>query len=487
MTDDATGDPLAAQTAQLEALRLASLALDPDPGERAALAAAALAHVEAYLGVLETALTYRAPAEGLATPSLPFPPTGRPMSEALAFLKTAVDAPGIATASPRFAGYVPGGGLFHAALADFIAAGVNKYAGFASAAPGAARLENQTVRWLADAVGYPDEALGVLTSGGSIATLTALVAARDAAGASGPGALYLTDFTHHCVDKALHVIGCGGLPTRRVATDARTRMDVEALAEAVRRDRAQGVRPWLVVASAGATDTGAVDPLNAIADLCEAEGIWLHVDGAYGGLFRLCPEASDVLAGIDRADTLVLDPHKTLFLPYGVGAVLARDGARLLRSFSADAQYMQRLDDLGAGPSPADLGPELTRHFRALRLWLPLQLAGVDAFRAALSEKIGLARHMHARLTATPGFEVLAPPDLSILAWRYRPESGDINAFNSSLSARLRQEGRVFLSDTRIGGDVWLRCAILSFRTHFREVEEMLSAVTAAARAVAVC
>ncbi|MBC7986648.1 MAG: amino acid decarboxylase, partial [Sphingomonadaceae bacterium] len=278
-------------------------------------------------------------------------------------------------------------------------------------------------------------------------------------------------------DKALHIAGLGKSPRRTIATDERHRMRLDALEAAIETDRGAGVEPWLVVASAGTVDTGAVDPLADIAALCARHGLWLHVDGAYGGLFALCDEGRTALAGIEAADTLALDPHKTLFLPYGTGAVLARDGAHLLASFSATADYMRPLGALDVGPSPADLSPELTRHFRALRLWLPLQIAGVAAFRAAMSEKIQLARYFHARLAETPGFDPGPPPDLSVVAFRYLPESGDADTFNDRLLARIQDEGRVLLSGTRIDGRSWLRCAILSFRTHLAHVDEAIDII----------
>jgi aromatic-L-amino-acid decarboxylase len=381
-------------------------------------------------------------------------------------------------------GYIPGGGLFHSALGDFLAAASNKYAGFASAAPGAVRLENALIAWLAEVVGYPAEAAGTLTSGGSLANLTAIVAAREARDPDGGGAVYSTEFVHHCLDKALHIAGRGRSPHRRVATDESHRMRPEALAEALERDQTDGIRPWLVIASAGTVDTGAVDPLPEIADLCARYGAWLHVDGAYGGLFMLCPEGRERLAGIERADSLALDPHKTMFLPYGTGAALVRDGQALKDAFSATAAYLEPFGPSSVGPEPADLSPELTRHFRGLRLWLPLQLAGIGAFRAAQSEKIGLARYFHARLSAMERWDAGPAPDLSVVAFRYRPAKGDADAFNEALLRRIQEEGRVFLSGTRIGGAPWLRCAILSFRTHIEHVDATIDALERAAAAL---
>ncbi|HEX8063107.1 MAG TPA: aminotransferase class I/II-fold pyridoxal phosphate-dependent enzyme, partial [Allosphingosinicella sp.] len=413
-----------------------------------------------------------------------FADQGRTPDEVLAYLDRCVDRPGIATASGRFMGYVPGGGLFHSAIGDFLAAASNKYAGFAPAAPGAVRLENATTAWLAKVVGFPETAAGTLTSGGSLANLTAIVAAREARDEDGGGAVYLSGSAHHCIDKALRIAGRARAPRRLIATDERHRMRADSLAEALERDRADGIRPWLVVASAGTVDAGAVDPLADIAGLCETHGAWFHVDGAYGGLFMLCEEGRRALAGIERADTVALDPHKTMFLPYGTGAVVARDGRTLLDAFSASADYIRPFAEDGVGASPGDLSPELTRHFRALRLWLPLQLAGVGAFRAAQSEKIGLARYFHERLSAKAGWETGPAPDLSIVAFRYRPASGDIDAFNRNLLQQLQEEGRIFLSGTRIGGADWLRCAILSFRTHLKHVDEAIEVLARLAAAL---
>ena len=464
-----------AARAELVRLQTQAAPLEPDAQERAALASAAFEHARQFLDGLADGPTYRGWKGGGAGRLDPeFPEDGRSPEAALAYLDRCVDGPGITTASPRFMGYVPGGGLFHSAIGDFLAAASNKYAGFAPAAPGAVRLENAVTAWLAGVIGFPATAAGTLTSGGSLANLTAIVAAREARDEEGGGAVYLTRFAHHCIDKALRIAGRARAPRRVIATDERHRMRSDALAEALERDSAEGVRPWLVVASAGTVDTGAVDPLAEIASLCERHGVWFHVDGAYGGLFMLCEEGRRVLAGIERSDTAALDPHKTLFLPYGTGAVVARDGQALLDAFSASADYIRPFSDADVGPSPGDLSPELTRHFRALRLWLPLQLAGVAAFRAAQSEKIGLARYFHARLSTTQGWEVGPPPDLSIVAFRYRPAEGDADAFNRRLLQRLQEEGRVFLSGTRIDGSDWLRCAILSFRTHLAHVDETI-------------
>jgi aromatic-L-amino-acid/L-tryptophan decarboxylase len=464
--------------AEIERLREATAPLEPDSLARRKLGGQALDHALAFLDQVESAPSLRPATEVFAERLHPeFREEGRDPGLVLDYVGTCIERPGIATTSPRFMGYIPGGGLFHSALGDMLAAASNKYSGFAPAAPGAVRIENACTAWLASVIGYPEEAAGTLTSGGSVANFTAIVAAREARDADGGGAVYLTRFAHHCVDKALHIAGRSRSPRRLIATDGNYRMSVEALEAALEEDRRNGVRPWLVVASAGTVDTGSVDPLSEIAELCRRHDAWFHVDGAYGGLFALCDEGRVLLRGIEQADSVALDPHKTLFLPYGTGAVVVRDGKHLLDAFSASADYIRPFSETDVGPSPADLSPELTRHFRALRLWLPLQIAGIAAFRAAQAEKLALARYFHARLSELDGWDAGPPPDLSVVAFRHLPKSGDIDDFNERLLRHVQQEGRVMMSGTRIDGSYRLRCAILCFRTHLEHVDEAVDAV----------
>ncbi len=461
---------------ECERLRVEAQPLEPDADQRAALGGQAMAHALAYLDQVEEAPSNRPWSEVFARTLDPeFTDAGRDPAAVLDYVATCIDRPGFATTSPRFMAYIPGGGLFHAGLGDLLAAVSNKYSGFASASPGAVRIENACTDWLASVVGYGPGAGGTLTSGGSIANLTAIVAAREARDPDGGGAIYKTQFVHYCVDKALHIAGRGRSPKREIATDAAHRMDVGALEFALARDGRDGVRPWLVVASAGTVDTGAIDPLPEIAALCRRYGAWLHVDGAYGGLFALCDEGRAKLAGIEQADSIALDPHKALFLPYGTGAAVVRDRQHLLDAFSATGAYIQPLGESEVGPSPADLSPELTRHFRALRLWLPLQIAGIAAFRAAQAEKLALAQYFHARLAQIDGFDPGPLPQLSVVAFRY----GEDDAFNERLIKHLQDEGRVMLSGTRIDGRFLIRCAILSFRTHVEHVDQAIDAIVA--------
>jgi len=463
---------------EIERLRAQTRPLEPDSGQRRALGGQALDHALAFLDGIEDAPTLRPPEEAFSLRLDPeFTEGCRDPASVLDYVDACIVKPGIAATSPRFMGYIPGGGLFHAALGDMLAAATNKYSGFAPAAPGAVRIENACTQWLAKVIGYPDGAAGTLTSGGSIANLTAVVTAREARDPDGGGAVYLTRFAHHCVDKALHIAGRGRAPRRVIATDEQYRMSLDALEQALEEDRRNGVRPWLVIASAGTVDTGALDPLPEIAELCRRYGAWFHVDGAYGGLFALCDEGREKLCGIEQADSVALDPHKTLFLPYGTGAVVVRDGQQLHDAFSASAAYIQPFAETDVGPSPSDLSPELTRHFRALRLWLPLQIAGVAAFRAAQAEKLKLARYFHARLSEMDGWDAGPEPDLSVVAFRYLPKSGDVDQYNERLIHHIQREGRVMLSGTRIDGGYRLRCAILCFRTHIEHVDECLDAL----------
>jgi len=468
---------------ELVALKSAMRSLEPNSDDRRALGGQALDHALTYLDAIPDAPANNSWSDVFAQRLDPeFTAGGREAGEIFDYLAQCVERPGFATTSPRFMAYIPGGALFYSAIGDFLAAVSNKYSGFSSASPGAVRLENACVAWLAQVVGFPVDSAGTLTSGGSIANLTAIVAARDALDEQGGGAIYRTKFAHYCVDKALHIAGRGRAPRRVIATDELHRMSAAALDEAMCRDAAEGIRPWLVVASAGTVDTGAIDPLDEIADVCARHGAWFHVDGAYGGLFSLCDEGKAKLQGIERADSIALDPHKTLFLPYGTGAVLIRDGAKLLSSFSASADYIRPLGESEVGTSPAELSPELTRHFRALRLWLPIQLAGTDAFKAAQTEKLKLARYFHARLSKIDGFDAGPEPQLSVVAFRYIPPDGsDPDAFTEGLFRRLTDEGRIMFSGTRIDGAYYIRCAILSFRTHVEHVDE---AIEALARAV---
>lgn len=469
-------------TKRLDALRTATLGLEPDAARRDAWNAAALAHAERWLESLP-ALPGYVPDDARAEAAFELPEEGPSTIEnTLSVLADAVDRVGVNESSPNFFGFIPGSGIYAGALGDYLAAVSNRYAGVTYAGPGAVRLEQRLVRWFADEIGYPAEAAGDLTSGGSIGNLSAVVAAREAYGIRAKEiertVVYVSRQTHHSVTKALRIAGLGECVLRLVPLDASYRMRPDALAGLAGEDRAQGLRPWLVVASAGATDTGAVDPLAALADVTESEGLWLHVDAAYGGAFALCEPGRRILRGVERSNSLVVDPHKGFFLPFGSGLVLARDGAPLHRAHTYSASYMQDADRFAAGAiSPSELSPELTRPFRGLRLWLALRLAGVAAFRAALEEKLLLARYFHQRLSQHPDFEVGPAPDLSVVTFRLRAPADRADEMNAALALAIQQDGRIYLSSTQLEQRFTLRLAILNARTHRAHVDRALEVI----------
>ena len=452
--------------------------LEPPANRREEMARLAISHAETFLEQLPEVKTFEKEAGRSARLEQPFSENAGEFSDLLDTLKTAVNFEGINPASGGHLGYIPGGGIYPSAWGDFLADISNCYSGVAFASPGGARMERLLVQWMAGLVGYPPESGGDLTSGGSIANLTAIIAARETMGIRArqvdSSCIYTTSDSHHCIDKALRAAGLADCHRRLVPMDDCFRMDVSALKRMVIEDSATGLRPWLVIASAGTTDTGAVDPIDEIAGEAKRHDLWLHVDAAYGGFFLLCEEGRQVLRGLDKAHSIVLDPHKGMFLPYGSGAVLVRDEEWLAQSQTYQADYMQDAKFASGHYSPADLSLELTRPFRGLRFWLPLKLFGVAPFRAALAEKIWLARYFHKQLQETPGWETGPFPELSVVTYRFIPQQGDIDEFNKNLVAAVQADGKVFISSTLIDGKFYLRLAVLHFRTHLPHVEYLL-------------
>jgi aromatic-L-amino-acid decarboxylase len=389
------------------------------------------------------------------------------------------------TAGPGYLAYIPGGGVYAAALADFIACAVNRYVGVAQAAPVLAQIEATAAAWLCRLMGLPPGARGILTSGGSLSSFSAVVTARHErlGEAFADGVLYFSEETHHCIGKAARLAGFPRASLRALPTDARFRLQPAALARAIREDRARERRPFLVVANVGTTNTGAIDPLPELAAIAREHGLWLHADAAYGGFFRLAPEAEARLRGIEACDSITLDPHKGLFLPYGLGALLVRDGEALARVHREGASYVQDVTHAGA-LGFADLSPELSRDFRGLRLWLPLMLHGLPAFREQLAEKLALARRAYQELAGDPHFELLDEPQLSVVAFRLRAPAEQADRLGPELLRRVNDRKRVFLSSTRIRGRYALRICVLSFRTHAERVEDALLALRQEARAL---
>lgn len=403
-----------------------------------------------------------------------------PLGEALGILGEHVERSGHNLGSSRFLAYIPSGGLYESALADYLAAVTNRFSGVGYASPGATRMEETLLRWLAGVVGYPDTSEGDLTSGGSMAALSAVMAAREAFGIKSKTVtdrvVYITSQTHHTFRKALHITGMGDCVIRKLETDAGYRMSPAALQDAIAADRAQGLSPWLVAASAGTTDIGAVDPLDEIADITEKENVWFHVDAAYGGAFALCDDGKRRLKGLERTDSLILDPHKGFFLPGGVGVVLVRDGSKLFDAYHARGAYMQDMFH-DTERSPCDFSAELTRPFRALRFWLPFKMLGTAPFAAALEEKLLLAQYFYEQLADIDAIQMGPPPDLSIFTFRFIPKTGNADSYNKKLVEAIRDDGRVFLTSTTLDDRYVIRAAVLGYNTHLDDVDVALTVI----------
>ncbi|MCC6242965.1 MAG: aminotransferase class V-fold PLP-dependent enzyme [Gemmatimonadaceae bacterium] len=379
------------------------------------------------------------------------------------------------TTGPGYLAYIPGGGVYPAALADYISDATNRYTGIWMAAPALVQLEANVLEWLRDWMGFPTGTAGLLTTGGSGATFNAIAAAREQKLGTDirAGTLYTSSQGHHCINKAAKLAGIAADRVRSIPVDQQFRMDVDALANAIAADRAQGLTPFFVASSAGTTNTGAVDPLDDIADLCAREGLWHHVDGAYGAFFHMCPELRSLLSGLSRADSLTLDPHKGMFLPYGTGALLVRDGEALRALHSATAGYLP--ENQGDFYDPAQYGPELSRGFPGLRVWLSVKMFGAARYRAAIAEKRALALWAAEQVAAIPGVVMDAAPQLSLFAFHLGGPSlstlAQQNAATEALIKRVTARGRVFLSGCTVDGRYLARVCVLSFRTRRAEVE----------------
>ncbi len=478
-------------TQSMERLRELSRPLEPDSEQRKNWTDKVMAHAERFLDSLASGPAFRfSTSEGKGILDSPLSEEPLEVGQVLKLLSEHVDDPGCKLGTPGFFGFIPISSLYSAALGDYLGAATNPFAGNFFASPGAVRLEHLLTRWMADFVGYPGTAAGDLTSGGSMANLSAIIAARESRGLKARdydrAVVYMTLQTHHSVTKALRIAGMGECVQRLIPLDSAFRMRSEVLDQSIRDDESAGLLPWLVVASAGSTDAGVVDPLMSISQVAQAHGLWLHVDGAYGAMFALCEPGRKILAGMERADSLILDPHKGLFMPCGLGAVLVRNGKHLLEAFRYDASYMQDRASLASleEVSPSELSPELTRPFRGLRLWLSLKLIGVGPFRAALEEKLLLARYFYDRIREVEGVEVGPPPDLSVVIFRWRPKKGDADEYNHRLLKAVQREGRVFMTSTRLGGHFWIRLAVLCAATHREHIDLALEILKETSRRI---
>ena len=411
------------------------------------------------------------------------PETGAPLTSLLDQLFGSPEANGglvhksFNTTGPGYLAYIPGGGILHAAVADLIADVVNRYVGLWAPAPGLVQLETNVIRWFCAVVGYEAGSMGVLTTGGSQANLFAAILARsEKLGEElSDGVAYVSDQVHHSVEKAVALSGIRRQNVRRVSSDELFRIRIPELVGMIEEDRRAGRRPYLIVGSGGTTNTGAVDDLAALAQLARDEGLWLHVDAAYGGFFALTGRGREALRGLEHSDSVTLDPHKGLFLPYGTGLFLVRDGSTLRRAFSSDASYLPAIQHDDERIDFCEISPELSRDFRGLRVWLPIKMVGIDAFRRCLDEKLDLAQWAADQLRRIPGIEIVAEPQLSTVAFCLNLPGctlEETNQANRALLEEFNRPGRIFISGTMLRGRFTLRFCILSFRTHGRHMEE---------------
>ena len=391
---------------------------------------------------------------------------------------------------PRFLGYITSSAAPIGALADFLAAAVNPNAGAWKLSPLATEIEAQTVRWIAEFTGYPEDCGGLLVSGGNMANFVGLLAARTTTAGwdirktgltgaeSKPLCCYASKETHTWIQKAADMFGLGTDSIRWIPVDGKQRMDVPALEKRIREDREKGSQPFAVVGTAGSVSTGAVDELPEIAALCHEQKLWFHVDGAYGGIAALVPGAPGDLRGLTAADSIAVDPHKWLYAPLEAGCVLIRNPRDLLNTFSYKPPYYNFNEE---AINYFDFGPQNSRGFRALKVWLALRQAGRAGYMKMIADDMLLARHLYTILAAHPEFEVLTQ-SLSITTFRYVPESlrsaigteqveSILNRINQELLNKLDQSGEAFISNAMIDGKYVLRACIVNFRTSLRDIE----------------
>jgi aromatic-L-amino-acid decarboxylase len=409
----------------------------------------------------------------------PAPEHGREFAEVLAQFGDQVANYALRVNHPRFLAFVPSAPSFVSVLGDMLCAGTNFFAGVWLEAAGPSEVELVVLDWFRTLLGMPAGTRGLLTGGGSEATLTALHTARETLPRDerGNAVLYCADQRHRSVDRAARIMGLRPEQIRALPTGLDFRLSAEVVRAAVRRDRAEGRRPWLLVATAGTTNTGAVDPLPGLAEVCAEEKLWLHVDAAYGWSAVLVPEGRAALAGIDRADSITLDPHKWFAQCFEAGCVLVRDGRKLFDAFSTHAEYTQDVQAAEDEINFADHGIALSRRFRALKIWLSVKVLGLGWYRELVQRCMRLAEFAEATLRQAGCFEILSTPRLSILCFRYRPEGkneAQLEVINQRILHALKTDGRVFLSSTRLAGKLALRFCFVNWRTTADDVEQVV-------------
>ena len=419
----------------------------------------------------------------------PPPENGADPAAVLATVRDAVMGNIMHLDHPRFFAFVPGAGNFVSVMGDTLAAGFNVFAGTWLESSGPAQLEMLTIDWLREICGLPEGAGGLFVSGGSMANLTALAVARERLGPNEwhRAVLYCSDQTHSSVDRAARTLGIVGERLRRLPSDASYRLRRDDLRDAVRADRAAGLRPLAVIANAGTTNTGAVDPLPELADICHSEDLWLHVDGAYGAAAVLSPRGRNLLRGMDRADSLVLDPHKWLFQPYDLGCVLVRDAAGLEDAFAIMPEYLRDISAAAGEINYCDIGLELTRRFRALKLWMSIKVFGLAEFRAAIERGMQLAETAEALLREAGCWEIVTPAQLAVVTFRHGHSPGDTAAdseFHRRLFEAVVADGYSLVTSTELDSRPVLRLCTINPRTTEADLDETLGRLRGLAESV---
>jgi aromatic-L-amino-acid decarboxylase len=466
--------------------------LELSPADMRALADEVVARVVGHISTLSSQpscgdVRAEALCRSMREPAPEHPAALTPLLDAFfdEWLPRSFTAPG-----PGYLAFIPGGGLFPAAVADFIADGVNRFTGVWQAAPALLQLEQNALEWLRDWMEFPPTTAGLFTTGGSMANFNAILCARERhlGREVRRGVMYTSTQVHHSVAKSAKLAGIFADRVREIDVDAEFRMRPDALADAIARDRRDGLHPFLVVSSAGTTNTGAVDPLDAVGDLCSRERLWHHVDGAYGAFFHAVPRLRPLLRGLPRADSLTLDPHKGMFLPYGTGALLVRDGAALRAAHDVPhAGYLPALPEENEFYDPSVHGPDLSRGYPGLRVWLCVKLFGAARFRAAIEEKRELALDAAGRIARVPGIVMDAPPQLSLFAFHLTWDGAsreDENAATRELLDRVTARGRVMLTGCTVGDRFLGRVCVLSFRTRQAHIDSAVEDLAAEAASI---
>lgn len=391
------------------------------------------------------------------------PELGTDPHELLARLEKEVFPNNLHVDHPRFFAFVPGPGNFVSTMADALASGFNVFNGTWLGGSAAAAIELSVIDWFRRFCDFPESAGGLLVSGGSAANLTALHAARVATLGDDirQATIYFSDQTHYSVERALRVVGFAPDQFRKIPSDNRFRLPMESLRETIRSDSKAGLRPFCIVANAGTTNTGAVDPLPELADLCAEEKLWLHADGAYGAAAIICERGREKLRGLERVDSLSLDPHKWLFQPFECGCVMVRDADHLKSAFQLQPEYMRDVHRNTAETNPADYGIQLSRAFRALKVWLSMNTFGLAAFRDAVTRGFELAEFTEQELRKRRGCEIMSPAEMGIVAFRF----GTDGALQTRLVDSMLRDGFAFLTSTTLKGATALRLCTINPRT----------------------